>query len=368
MNEIDILLENIYNESDSNIRRNSIAGDNFPQLLKEWIDVVIDNSEKAKGVLTVVITGLAYKLLHPEQDVRKHQSSIPQGYSARTFDTKHITPFLKAHQFPAMAESGWLTRSLEQKVPYDSNYPGAISPESLKSAFLGIYDITQNEPNLCKDILTSILQKLIEKRDAQIVAIARPHNLSINEIINLLSDHFNGQYSSRGASRLPVLAIYAAYQALMTQIFRYKGKKLLPLACHTSSDTQSGRLGDIDIVDENGDPYESVEIKHGIPISHAIVSTAKEKIHPTPVLRYYILSTAPIKENDKAIIDTDIKQIKNTHGCQLVTNGVLPTLKYYLRLFEDTSKFIDNYANLIAIDGDIKFEHRNRWNQLVANL
>lgn len=368
MDEIEILLENIYNEADSNIRQNSAIADNFSPVLRKWIDIVIDNSEKAKGVLTVVITGLAYKLFHPEQDVRMHQSSIPGGYSARTFDTKHITPFLKKHQFPAMAESGWLTRSLEQKVPYDSNYPGAISPECLKSAFLGIYGITQNEPNLCKDILIFILQRLIAKLDAQIVAIARPHNLSINEIIDLLSNHFNGHYNSRGASRLPVLAIYAAYQTIMDQISRYKGKKLLPLACHTSSDTQSGRLGDIDVVDENGIPFESVEIKHGIPISHAIISTAKEKIHPTPITRYYILSTSPIKDDDKASIETDIKQIKNTHGCQLVANGVLPTLKYYLRLLEDTSTFIDNYAYLLAIDGDIKFEHRNRWNQLVANL
>lgn len=368
MDEINIILENIYNEADSKLRQKSFPGDNFPQLLKEWIDVIIDNSEKAKGVLTVVITGLAYKLLHPEQDVRKHQSSIPQGYSARTFDTKHITPFLKAHQFPAMAESGWLTRSLEQKVPYDENYPGAISPDNLKKAFLGIYDTTQSNPNLCKEILISILQKLIAKRDAQIVAIARPHNLSIKEIINLLSDHFNWQYNSRGASRLPVLAIYAAYQTMMGQISRYNGKKLLTLACHTSSDTQSGRLGDIDIVDEDGNPFEAVEVKHGIPISHQIVLTAKSKIQPTTVKRYYILSTAPIKDDDKDAIETDIKQIKNTHGCQLVTNGVLPTIKYYLRLLEDTPSFIDCYANLLAADSDIKFEHRKRWNQLVEDL
>ena len=79
------------------------------------LDVALKNAEQAKGVLTVLLTSVVYKTLNPEQDVTKHQTSIPNGYSGRTFDTQFITPFMKAQKFPAMAESGWLTRSLEQK-------------------------------------------------------------------------------------------------------------------------------------------------------------------------------------------------------------------------------------------------------------
>lgn len=43
-------------------------------------------------------------------------------------------------------------------------------------------------------------------------------------------------------------------------------------------------------------------------------------------------------------------------------------MKYYLRLLEDPALFIDNYARLLQDDNDIKFEHRDYWNQLVANL
>src|SRR5690606_12599146 len=96
------------------------------------LNVILEYSESAKAVITVTITSLVYKILNPEQDIRKHQTSIKDGYSGRTFDTKYITPFLKDKKFPAMAESGWLTRSLEQKTPYDIYYSGAIRPEKLK--------------------------------------------------------------------------------------------------------------------------------------------------------------------------------------------------------------------------------------------
>src|SRR5690606_5614819 len=107
-------------------------------------------SESAKAVLTVVITSLTYKIQNPEQDIRNHQTSIENGYSGRTFDTKYITPFLKKVKFPAMTESGWLTRSLEQKVPYDFNFSGAIRPDYLKTAFLNTVDFIQKGNELEK--------------------------------------------------------------------------------------------------------------------------------------------------------------------------------------------------------------------------
>lgn len=104
----------------------------LPDDLEAAISKVIYFSERQKGVLTVIITGLFYKLLNPAQDIRLHQSNMEGGYSGRTFDTKYVTPFMKANQFPSMAESGWLTRSLEQAMPYVSNYTGSISGNGLR--------------------------------------------------------------------------------------------------------------------------------------------------------------------------------------------------------------------------------------------
>jgi DNA (cytosine-5)-methyltransferase 1 len=42
---------------------------------------------------------------------------------------------MKKHGFPAMVDSGWLTRLLEQNRPYNLDYPGKITPTRAKDAF-----------------------------------------------------------------------------------------------------------------------------------------------------------------------------------------------------------------------------------------
>ena len=88
----------------------------------------------------------------------------------------------------------------------------------------------------------------------------------------------------------------------------------------------------------------------------------------TPVTRYYILSTAYPDKDEQIKIDLEIKKIKNVHGCQLIVNGIMPSLKYYLRLLDNTFEFIENYVNLLEADQALKFEHKERWNQLISEM
>ncbi len=342
------------------------AASKLPESIKSPLDAVVANSENSKGVLTVVLTSAVYKSLHPDQDIRRHQSSIEKGYSGRTFDTHYVTPFLKKYRFPAMVESGWLTRSLEQKVPYDEKYTGAIKPAVLKEAF--IESIKQIETSgRQEDIVDYLLQCLIIQRDGKRINLATPQNLTISAIIDLLDKHFHAKYNSFGASRLPVLALYAVYETITKQIARYDGKKLLPIESHTSADARSGRHGDIEVENADGTPFEAVEVKFDIEITHDIVVIAKDKIQTSTLDRYYVLSTLPIAKEDKEAIENDIEQLRNTHGCQLIINGVLPTIKYYLRLLDNPKCFIESYAHLLSGDTAIKFEHKQMWNSLVSN-
>ena len=48
--------------------------------------------------------------------------------------------------------------------------------------------------------------------------------------------------------------------------------------------------------------------------------------------------------------------------------GIMSTLTYYLRILENTGEFIDNYANLLQTDEAVKFEHKQKWNELVSSL
>ena len=360
-------IQNIYDESMKHVGSDNIIKSELEVEVTKYLDEILKRSESSKGVLTVIITSVIYKLLHPEQDIRNHQNSIKNGYSGRTFDSKNITPFLKSVKFPAMAESGWLTRSLEQKVPYDFKYSGAIRPDCLKTAFLNIINSIQEGENL-KDIISYLFQGLILKRNNQQIDLAKPLNLPIATIINLLTKHFNANYSADGASRLPVLALYAAYQCLVNETKRFEGKTLLEIENHTSADSRSGRIGDIDIIDEKNRAFEAVEVKHGIVITPQLVKDAFEKFKTTQVNRYYLLSTANINEDQREAIDTEIERIKNIHGCHVIANGLVHSLKYYLRLLSDTSEFIENYVNLLEIDTALKFEHKKQWNVVISEM
>lgn len=46
----------------------------------------------------------------------------------------------------------------------------------------------------------------------------------------------------------------------------------------------------------------------------------------------------------------------------------MPSLKYYLRLLENTFEFIDKYVNLLKNDTALKFEHKAKWNEIISRL
>lgn len=333
---------------------------------RKRLDTILEYAERNKGVLTVLLASVFYKLMHPKQDIRYHQHSLPGGYSGRTFDTRYITPFLKSKNFPAMAESGWLTRSLEQNSPYTLQYRGSIRPLPLKGAFLETLDAVQKGAD-CEKYLTYLFWGLMGQRDKQVMRLAKPTNIPISTITNYLTGHFNSRYASAGAARLPVIAFYSIYECLIEELERFKDKKLLPLESHTASDTRSKRIGDIEVDDNEGRAFEGVEVKHGIEITLQLVKDAYAKFNKEPVQRYYILSTAGVRASEAEKIKQEIEKIRGLHGCQVIANGISDSLKYYLRLLSNPADFIERYATNLEKDGALKFEHKERWNQIVGS-
>lgn len=333
-----------------------------------FMEAIMSNVENCKAVLTVILTSIVYKIFNPHQDIRRHQAGISNGYSGRSFDSRYITPFLQSKKFPAMKESGWLTRSLEQKVPYDKHYPGAIRGNGVKEAFLTTIDFIQHaKAQTLEALLIAILQYLIIKQSDQQVQLAKPLNLSITQILDLLEQHFNYKYNTRGASRLPVLAIFSIYQILIREVARYKNLVLYPLESHLSADSQSGLAGDINVADKNNRIVEAVEVKAGIPVDEMLLLSLRDKILSMNMKRYYILSTSPMPAGDQAAIEKMLHDIKSINGCQVVINGVFESLKYYLRLVMNTASFIEHYVDNLQNDGDTHYEFKEVWNKIVAD-
>jgi DNA (cytosine-5)-methyltransferase 1 len=312
-----------------------------------------------------------YKILYPNQDVRKHQANIQNGYSGRTFDTKYVTPFLKSKNFVgAMKESGWLTRSLEQNLPYDLKYPGKINGKAIKESFLSILnDVEENNANPKEYLIALFAGSIIEKGKRAIVLInpiKKESSLSINEIINHLHKHFYYNYKSRGASILPVIALYSIYECIVGELKRFNGKLLEPLGSHNSCDKSSGATGDIVIksINEN-ELFEIVEVKFDIAPNKIMVLDVYKKIAQTNIQRYYILSTKHPKEDEFVEIQEIIATIREEHGCQIIVNGVFETIKYYLRLLENTDEFLNRYLYNLDKHSEINYEHKIAWNKIL---
>ncbi|MHA3839070.1 DNA cytosine methyltransferase [Mycoplasma sp. HF14] len=361
-------LEYIYNLSINN--KKPLSELKITSQQQKWIKTIVDYEETLKGVYTVLTTSLTYKHFQPSQDVRLHQANMKNGYSGRSFDTKYITPFLKQKKFlGAMKESGWLTRSLEQNIPYNLDFPGKINNINVKNAFLNLLnDIEENDASP-EDLLIALFSGSIQQKEKKSVQIINPIKkescLNIDEIINLLTDHFYYPYKSRGASILPVVALYSVYECIIVELKRFENKKLLPLFSHYSSDRSSGNIGDIVILNSDDSFYESIEVKFEIEPNLIMVEDAFKKFSSSAIQRYYILSTKQPAESEKELIEKKIKEINEKHGCQVIINGLIPTIKYYLRLLQNTDLFIENYIKNIQNNTEINSEHKIAWNTLV---
>lgn len=350
----------------------------LPNEIAQDLRKIVESAETQKAVLGVTMTSIIYKIYDPNQDIRKHQEGMEGGYSGRTFDTKFVTPFMKS-RFPhfAMAESAWLTRSLEQPSPYDFHFPGKIRDKGVKTAFLNILDQIQTNADIAPKILVALTRLLLEEIRKDELLINHVHvagKITISKIIEAVSQHIRYDYGKGvvGTARLPVLAIYSVYNLIMTDVKRYSGKILAPLESHTSPDSRAKTFGDIDVNNLDNSCFESVEIKHNKPITADMVGVAYRKIKNTAIDRYYILTTHEPNFNDYEAVMREIEKYKVMHPCQIIVNGVIPSLKYYMRLMSNPQEMIDVYTQQLEFEyqraSGIKRDHLRIWQEICQHV
>jgi len=373
------ILEHTYRKATQEIRKDD--GKSFLNTLnkeqREWLTKIIDKCESLKAVVTTLATSLTKKIENPKQDVRYHKDELEGGYSGRTFDTRHITPFFKRKfQRLAMKESGWLTRSIEQPHPFTLDFPGKIRDKNVKQSLLQVLnDIEENKVDPQK-YLVGLFILLIQQTASTQTKFTHisSEKITIDLVIKCLKSHFFGKYTVSGASRLPVIAIYSIYQILMNNVTRYQAKKLQPLRSHLAPDMRSGAIGDIEVTGGTGEYFEAVEIKHNIPINAVIIEDAYQKFKDTPITRYYLLTTAEpnIESGEEDDVRAAIAEIRKEHGCEIIVNGIIPSLKYYLRLLPNPIKFIERYTNNLNLEfsktTEIKKQHLAEWERIIKEL
>ncbi len=371
MNHKEILLE-IYN---SLITLNPIS----KQLLEKvenirtrgFLKIIGDKIESQKGVYTVLITLSVHKIYDPNQDIRYHQVSLENGFSGRSTDTQYITPTLKELGLTSMSESGWLTRSLEQPYPYNKQYNGKISNVKVRESFLEIVDYINTNPSGPKKVLSYLLSRSIEIREKNKIILSplsNPEKVTVSKLVSSLKKYFHINYNTSGGSKIPVITYYTIYELLLKEVKRYDSYSLEELGSHTTSDRTSKSSGDIEVKDSEGNIFESLEIKYDVEIDSHIIRRVKEKIIKFNPKRYYVLSSGGIKQEDFIEIGEMCEEIRKTHGCQLIINGLIPTLKYYFRLLSDLNQFLLHFNKNIISDKELKLIHKKNWEEIYSRF
>ena len=356
-----------------------IESDKIEQTLDEIkidVDYLIEKIGSNKSIVSALVTSLLKKIIEPTQDVRLHRVDFEGGYSARTLDTQLTSPFFKNH-FPKYAnkESSFLTLATRERIKWTKNEGQnlKIRDKKLRRSFLNIFEQIEENSQNPTIYLIYIFAKLIKlsESEANLFELVETNSQDVSALnIQLVLELLKKQFALKLSSRLPVIAIYSIYEILLPNFERYKNKRLLPLQVHTSSDKHG--FGDIEIYNEENNPFEIIEIKHNIAIDKYLIFDIVKKIKTTNINRYYILTTFQNgfadEETEKAVTEY-ILQIKQQINLDIIANGIISTLKYYLRFVDDYSEFIKIYTkNLIAdakTSTEVKSFHLEEWNEIL---
>ncbi|MGB3420027.1 MAG: DNA methyltransferase [Dolichospermum sp.] len=367
-------LEKCYQQALELVKNQSFT--EFDQEIRTCVDIFIQKIETDKSLIQVIITSLLKKIIKPEQDIRLHQKKFPNGYYARGLDNKVTIPFFKEY-FPRYAnkETAFLTKATRADIiwNFDEGSKLPFKSKSLIQPFLTLINKIENQTINLENCLVYILLQLHLLCQSQAetftetIELASSKNiLNINTVMKMVERHF----AEPSSSRLPVIVIFAIYKQLFKTIRRFENKKLLPLNVHTSADKHG--YGDIEIRDYYNNPFEILEIKHNIPIDRNMILDIVKKSANTTIERYYILTTYKdcfINQDEEEYINELILNIKRESGLEIIANGIVNTLKYYLRFIEDYHEFIKTYTEELVKDArnstEVKDFHIQAWEKIL---
>jgi DNA (cytosine-5)-methyltransferase 1 len=364
--EVRKALDQLYVEAEEALEFDDLdqAEADLGSALFEKVRQLGQTNHAARGL---ALTLFAYKFVDEDQDIRSHMTGHPGGFNARGVDTEATIPFLAEHSLPRSVESHWMTRVFAVAGPLRSGMVIKTVPKLAGPLVAETVDaVNRLTGKAAAAAAVVVLTGMIEQRNLGRVELARPKLLTIEQVAWLLLEHFGRKYE-KNAPRLPQVAIYAAYECLVPSVDRYRDCELAPLLRMKAADRKAGTVGDV-VVLQGDVPFEAVEVKYGEPIATIHLIEAIAKLETAAVGRYFILSTAGIAKSDSGEIVSLSAQFRKSNGCEIVTNGVIESIRYYLRLLDDPVEFVNRYAALVQEDSDLGYEHRTAWNEICAEL
>lgn len=288
-------------------------------------------------------------------DIRKPYTQIgdEDAYSGRTYDESYISQFITEHDLPCNPTTAFLTPALRNRnivLTPDVNLVGR--PPQLYQTILELLSYVHTRRVSARNLLVETIRCLLVVRDERrqrmstLLAALRASEgaipLSSEGTVSLIQQHL----SCPRSSRLPVLAVAAAYKAAADHL----RERILPLSAHTSADEQTGALGDLHItlVDDNN-VVTCYEMKTR-RVTREDINRALQKISQASarIDNYIFITTDPI---DQEAQDYAASIYDQTGGIELVILDCLGFLRHFLHLFHRLrTQYLDEYQELLLAE------------------
>lgn len=310
-----------------------------------------------RAPVRLLIACMLAKLDNIRIDPRKPYTAIggDDCFSGRSYDEKYVTSFVAIHRFPCNSTTAFLTpgfRNFNRTLSTDVTPVG--QPKLLYEKLFLLLEAVATGQESATNILTDAFRILLEMRNVRIEQLeslqaslkqkSGPIALSTEMIISLVQQHL----ACRGSSRLPVLLIAAAYDAVGDRI----GETRRPLHSHNAADEQTGAFGDVEILVANEEQVRTVyEMKHKRvtidDIDRAIQKIARvdEKID-----NYLFVTTDEI---DRPVAEYASQQYAKMGSTEIAIVDCIGFLRHFLHFFHRKRiDFLNAYQSLVLADPD----------------
>lgn len=317
----------------------------------ERIASVVNCPSNRAGARLLMSCMLA-KVHRPEVDPRKPYTKIKSAdsFSGRSYDEQFIGEFITRHNLPCNSTTAFLTptlRNMDQTLTTKVVLVGR--PALMYQNALLVLDDVHAKRLSASDVLDEIVRLMLVERDTQqarlktllsgVGRVADALPLSSEDTVSLIAQHLR----CKGSSRLPVLIVAAAYEAVQEKL----GERVLLLTGHNAADEQTGAVGDVQITllgDNHVVTGYEMKNKAVFPgdIDRALqkIASQVQRVH-----NYIFITTEPTSE---AVHEYARSKYDETGGVEIAILDCIGFLRHFLHLFHRLRKtFLDHYQRLV---------------------
>ncbi|MCP4598632.1 restriction endonuclease, SacI family [Neptuniibacter sp.] len=319
----------------------------------EYVCKCISNRAGIRLLMSCLLAKVHRRNVDPREPYTEIDSV--NSFSGRTYDERYLTHFINENQLPCNVTTAFLTpalRNIDRALTTDLEIVGR--PREVYTATLQLLDDVHNDRAFAGDLLTDAVRILIQLRDEKLNRMdqlikelkegrgAIP--LSSEQIVTLIQQHL----ACKGASRLAVLVVAAAYKAAANRI----GECSKPLLAHNAADLQTKALGDVEICltdDEN--VATAYEMKMKRVMADDIDAAVQKIVKSKPPIHNYIFITTDVI--DPLVVEHAASFYEKTGGTEIAILDCIGFTRHFLHFFHRLRvEFLQEYQDLVLGEPD----------------